>query len=117
MTTFEVHTIDSAPAGSVPALTLAKRVHGSIPNLFGVFAESPATLKAYTQLQSILESSVAFDPTELQVVLLTTSFENECDYCMAAHTATGASRDRRGLASSRRDPEHRVDLVEEFLRA
>jgi AhpD family alkylhydroperoxidase len=87
MTTFEVHTIESAPEQSKPVLAEAKKNFGSIPNLFGVFAESPAILEAYANLGSILEKSTLFDPTELQVVLLTTSFENDCDYCMAAHSA------------------------------
>ncbi len=87
MTTFQVHTIESAPEGSQRSLTTAKRKFGSIPNLLGVFAESPAMLRTYLDFGETLENASAFDPTELQIVLLTTSFENDCDYCMAAHSA------------------------------
>lgn len=87
MTTFEVHTTESAPAESQPVLAEAKKKLGAIPNLFGMLAESPAILEAYANLGSILEKSALFDSTELQVVLMTTSFENDCQYCMAAHSA------------------------------
>ena len=33
------------------------------------------------------DRTTSFDASERQVVLLTTSFENNCEYCMAAHTA------------------------------
>ena len=92
MTTFEVHTMESAPAESKPLLADAEKHYGTIPNLFGVFAESPA----------ILEKSTLFDSTERQVVLLTASFENDCDYCMAAHTA---------IASMQKVPQHVLDSV------
>ncbi len=93
MTTFQVHTIDSAPEESKHLLTAAKETFGSIPNLLGVFAESPAMLQTYLDLGKILESTSAFDPTELQIVLMTTSFENGCDYCMAAHSAIAGLQD------------------------
>ena len=118
MTTFEVHTIESAPEPSKPVLEEAKKSFGSIPNLFGVFAESPAILKAYAELGSTLETSTAFDTTELQVVLLTASFENECDYCMAAHTAiAGMQKVPPDVIRSLRDGTPLDDPQLEALRA
>ncbi len=87
MTALQVHTLESAPEASRPLLSEAQKAFGGIPNLFGVFAESPALLQAYLNLGQILEQSTAFDATERQVVLLTTSFANDCEYCMAAHSA------------------------------
>ena len=86
MTTFQVHTLDSAPEGSRPTLTQAQKVMGFIPNLYGVFAESPAMLEAYATLGGIFEKSTSLSATERQVILLSAIFENECDYCMAAHS-------------------------------
>lgn len=86
MTTFPIHDLDSAPEDSKPTLTAAKQAFGAIPNLFGVFAESPALLKAYTTVDGLLQNDTAFDATERQVVFMTVSFDNECDYCMAAHS-------------------------------
>ena len=86
MIDFKVHTIESAPEKSKPILEGARKALGFVPNQYAVFAESPAVLEAYTTLWTILDRSTSFTVTELQVILLTTIFENECDYCMAAHT-------------------------------
>lgn len=116
-TTFEVHTADSAPAGSRAALESAQQSLGSIPNLFGVFAESPATLRAYAAVGSILEASSMFTATELQVVLLTASFVNDCEYCVAAHTAiAGASKVSKEVIKSLRDGSEIADARLEALR-
>src|SRR5512138_1509248 len=44
MTRFTVHTTQSAPAASRPLLEGIERTFGFVPNLFSVFAESPAAL-------------------------------------------------------------------------
>ena len=86
MTTFTIHTPESAPAGSQPILSGAQQSLGFVPNLFGVLAESPAALEAYTALSGLVDKS-SFDATEAQVVLMTANVENDCRYCVAAHTA------------------------------
>ena len=117
MSPFEIHTLASAPDDSKPVLEGAKQAFGSIPNLFAVFAESPAAVKAYAELASILGKSSAFTPEELQVVLLTTSFENECEYCMAAHTAiAGMQRVPQDVIKSLRDGTEIADPRLEALR-
>ncbi len=83
---YKVHDIASAPEGAKPTLTAAQQAYGFLPNLLGVMAEAPALLKGYATLSKIFEES-SFSPAERQVVLLTTSYTNECGYCMAAHSA------------------------------
>lgn len=83
---YTVHTAASAPEGAKPTLTAAQQAYGFLPNLLGVMAEAPALLKGYATLSKIFEES-SFTPAERQVVLLTTSYANECGYCMAAHSA------------------------------
>jgi len=83
--TFPIQTLESAPTGSRAILEGTRKSLGFVPNLLGVFAGAPAALAAYTQLGSIFDTT-SFSPTERQVILLTTSFENECGYCMAAHS-------------------------------
>lgn len=85
MSEFKVHTKQTAPEKSAKLLEQAQSALGFVPNLLGVFAESPATLKAYLTLgQSFDESS--FTPIERQIVILTVSRFNECQYCVAAHS-------------------------------
>ena len=79
------HSIETAPPAAKDILAGAAKAYGFIPNLLGVMAEAPALLKAYTTLSSIFEDS-GLTATERQIVLLSASFENGCDYCMAAHS-------------------------------
>lgn len=85
MRNFKVHTKETAQAKSAEQLAAVGKSLGFIPNLFGVLADSPATLNAYLTMGSIFDQST-FSPTERQVVILAASRVNECRYCMAAHT-------------------------------
>jgi len=85
MSTFKLHTLASAPAGSLPILEAANKGLGFVPNLYAHLAESPVTLEAYKQLGALLEKS-AFTPEEQQLILLAVSVDNECTYCVAAHS-------------------------------
>lgn len=81
----EVKTIETAPEGAKTTLEQVKSAYGFLPNLMGVFANSPEILDSYLSISKSFEST-SFSPTEQQVVLLTVSYENGCDYCVAAHT-------------------------------
>ena len=85
MTTFEIHTIASAPDHSKGAMEAAERKFGFLPNLIGVLAESPAAVEGYVTLTGILDKS-SLEPAERQLLLLTISAANGCHYCVAAHT-------------------------------
>lgn len=85
MTSFTIHTSNHAPDQSRPLLTAVGNKYGFVPNLFGALAEAPATLEAYIALGGALEKS-SLNPVEQQVVLIATSVENHCEYCVAAHS-------------------------------
>ncbi len=85
MTTFPVHSSETAPEASRPILAAAQKKFGFVPNLIRVMAEAPAAAEAYTTVMDIFERASLSD-AEKQTVLLSVSFANECDYCMAAHT-------------------------------
>lgn len=82
---YQIHTPETAPEGAREILTGARANFGFVPNLLGMMATAPALLKAYTTLSRIFEES-SFTATERQVVLLTVSYENGCEYCVAAHS-------------------------------
>lgn len=84
----KTHDLETAPAGSVPALAEAKATYGFIPNLMGSLANAPAAATAYMAVAKAFDGS-SLTPKEQQVVLLATSFENRCHYCMAAHSVVG----------------------------
>jgi len=85
MTKFTIFDETNAPAESKAALKSVKAKYGFIPNLMGELAASPAALDAYTSLSSIC-GQTSLTPVEQQIVLLAVSFENNCDYDMAAHS-------------------------------
>jgi uncharacterized peroxidase-related enzyme len=86
MTEFSYHDIDSAPKGSRDVMESAQQAYGMLPNLFRKMAESPALTRGYWELGNIFAGS-SLTATEQQVVLLTTSTENGCSYCVGAHSA------------------------------
>lgn len=109
--TYTVHTLESAPETARETLTGAKKALGFVPNLYGIMAEAPALLKAYTTLSRIFDET-SFSPTERQVVLLTVSYENGCQYCVAAHSViadlqkvpaevVGAIRDGKSISDAK----------------
>jgi uncharacterized peroxidase-related enzyme len=83
---FPLHTVTTAPEESRELLAGAQKAFGFVPNLLATMAGAPSLLAAYLTLTRIFDES-SLSPTERQLVLLTVSYQNECAYCMAAHTA------------------------------
>lgn len=80
---------ENAKPASAEMLNAVQKNLGFIPNLMSVFADSPVTLQAYLTLSDLIGKS-SFNPQEQQAILLATSYENNCDYCMAAHSLIAA---------------------------
>ncbi len=89
MSIFSIHDEQTAPEASRPILEGAKAKFGFLPNLLGGLASSPAALEACVTLLEIFDKS-SLTPAERQVVLLATSAENGCEYCVAAHSTIAA---------------------------
>ena len=114
MTQFKVYTPETAPAGSQQMLVQVQKAFGFLPNLYGVTAESPSVLKATIAMGDAYRNGT-LSPAEQQVVLLTVSVENRCEFCAAAHSFTArhlgklpddavdALRRGRALADARLD--------------
>jgi len=86
MSSFTIHTIESAPAAAKETLEAAKTKFGFLPNLLGELAAAPAALKAYVLLNELM-SQTSLSPVAQQVLLVSVSMVNGCQYCVAAHTA------------------------------
>ena len=61
---------------------------GFIPNLIKVFGNSPATLQTYLSLGE-LTASGNFTNKFREQLALSIAEENDCNYCLSAHTAIG----------------------------
>lgn len=120
MTEFRQHTPETATPEGREALDRAEKEFGFAPNLLRTLAEAPAAAHAYLDLGNRMGQS-GLSPAEQQVVLLATSFENECDYCMAAHSmgAEMAGVDeatRKAMRKGNELPDPRLNALWGFTR-
>jgi alkylhydroperoxidase family enzyme len=90
MTAFKLHDETSAPEAAQPLLEGSKKSFGMIPNLHAVMAEAPGLLEAYQTLHRLFSES-SFNADEITVVWQTINVENECHYCVPAHTGIAKS--------------------------
>jgi uncharacterized peroxidase-related enzyme len=95
MSLFTKHDESSAPADAAAVLSAAKERYGFVPNLAAYVAESPQVLAAILTLSEQFERT-SLSPEEQQVVLLTVSALNGCNYCKAVHTALGKMANMSG---------------------
>jgi uncharacterized peroxidase-related enzyme len=86
MNHFELHTIDNAPHDAKPLLEQATKEYGMLPGLYQVMASSPELLKSYFVLHEQFEKT-DLSIAERNTIWLAISVENECHYCVPAHTA------------------------------
>ena len=94
-----LHLVDPAQAeGEQKELLdgIQKKV-GKVPNLYRVFANSPEVLKGYLALNDAL-GKTSLNPQVREQIALAVGEANNCDYCLAAHSAigemTGLTRDQ-----------------------
>ncbi|MEV4279593.1 carboxymuconolactone decarboxylase family protein [Actinoplanes xinjiangensis] len=86
-----IATVDPAAAEG-QARTLLGRVEralGVTPNMMRAMANSPAVLDAYLQFSGALSKGLLPARVQEQIALVA-AVQNECDYCLAAHTVLGA---------------------------
>ena len=121
MSTFNIHTQETAPTGSTALLADARKAYGFVPNLFGIFAEAPAALEAYLEIGKIFDKS-SFTAAERQVVILAASRFNECHYCIGAHSVVAEMQKVPGnvIDAIRNDqpiPDSRLETLRRFTTA
>ena len=86
MTSFPVHTMESAPQRSKPALEELKSAFGMIPNIAGAMATSPVLIQSLVGLFGKVHGG-SFSEPQVQTVLLTDAVVNKCSWAVAFHTA------------------------------
>lgn len=86
MTTINVPTRDEVSPANQALFDNLKKALGMVPNLYATMAHSENALATYLALQNA-KSSITGKARE--VVNLVVSQVNDCEYCLAAHTAIG----------------------------
>jgi len=85
MATFTIHTIETAPEPAKPLLETSFKNNGRIPGLHGTMAAAPPVLAAYHFAhQQFMATTLTAE--EKTVVWQTINVENDCHYCVPAHT-------------------------------
>ena len=77
--------LENAPEKSRPILEKVQKAFEFIPNMFGTFANSPALLEGYVGLEAVFAKGT-LTAAERHLIMLAASIENDCNYCVAAHS-------------------------------
>ena len=85
MTRFPLPTIENAPSDAKEMLAGITKRFGFLPNVYAHMAEAPAALDGLLQLSTIF-ARTSLSERHRHVLLLTSSVENRCTFCVAAHT-------------------------------
>jgi len=85
----EGKTLENADAVSKEIMESTKKSIGMIPNMYGLMANNPALLDAYRHSYDTFRVNSRFTAPEQEIVFLSVAYENNCDYCMAAHSFVG----------------------------
>jgi len=85
MSTYGIHTIESAPEKSKAALQGLKQNFGLIPNLAATMAESPVLINGFVGSFGNFHGG-SFTDAQRQVLLLTNAVTNRCAWAVAFHS-------------------------------
>jgi alkylhydroperoxidase family enzyme len=86
MSSYPVHTIESAPAQSKPVLRQLQQAFGLIPNIAAAMAASPVLINGFIGLFERVHAS-SLTEAQIQTLLLTNAVTNAGEWAVAFHTA------------------------------
>jgi uncharacterized peroxidase-related enzyme len=86
MSFFKIPSRDDVTADNQAIFDNLKKMLNFVPNLYATFAHSATALGTYLTLQNAKSS---LNSKQREVINLVVSQVNDCDYCLAAHTAVG----------------------------
>jgi len=85
MNAYPVHTIESAPEGSKPALAGLRQAFGLIPNLAATMANSPPLVNSFVSAFGQFAAGT-FTGAERQILLLSNAVANSCAWAVVFHS-------------------------------
>ncbi|RDU99028.1 carboxymuconolactone decarboxylase family protein [Trinickia dinghuensis] len=85
MSSYPVHTIESAPAQSKPVLEKVQQTFGQIPNIAAKMATSPLLINGFIGLFERVHGSDLTEP-QIQTLLLTNAVTNASEWPAAFHS-------------------------------
>ena len=104
-------------------LEQAKQQMKMIPNMYAAMANSPGALATYRFGYERFRSDSGFTPAEQEVIFLTISYENGCEYCVAAHSFLADTSSRvpaavtEAIRNGKEVPDPKLRALSDFTRA
>jgi uncharacterized peroxidase-related enzyme len=86
MSLFPIPTREDVSPDNQAIFDNLKKMLSFVPNLYATFANSATALGTYLALQNAKSS---INAQQREVINLVVSQVNDCEYCLAAHTAVG----------------------------
>ncbi len=120
MSRFQIHDDLTAPDGSIPVLRGALASGGQLPNLLGVLAGSPASLRAYARFRSELRHGKLTMATLERIALAVAEhYGSEPGIAMHSRTArsAGVALDEVAAARQFNSSDEREAALLRYLRA
>lgn len=118
---YRIHSVESAPEKSKPALQALRQNLGMIPNLAATMAESPVLIAGFVGAFANFHGGT-FTGTQKQVVLLTNAVANASPWAVAFHSTLALkegvdAEDVRAVRERRLPGEPRLAALSAFARA
>jgi uncharacterized peroxidase-related enzyme len=121
-TTLEPVTLDNANEAQKPQLEKSLKEMGMIPNMYANMVNSPGLMETYAIGYDRFRKNSGFSAVEQEVVFITISVLNGCEYCAAAHSfiADKMSKVPHEVTNAIRDgeeiPDAKLSALSEFTR-
>jgi uncharacterized peroxidase-related enzyme len=90
--TIKVPSLQEVSSTSREMLENVQQKLGMVPNLYATIGYSSSALKAMLETETTLTKDASFSAKEREAINLIVSQVNNCDYCLAAHTALAKMR-------------------------
>lgn len=120
--TLPPQTLENAQPQARAILEQAKAQVGFVPNMYTGMAHSPGLLATYLSGYAAFRNDSGFTPAEQEVVFLTISRINGCEYCVSAHSMLAEAKSKvppAVIAALRDDqpvPDPKLAALAEFTR-
>jgi AhpD family alkylhydroperoxidase len=121
MTTYRIHTIESAPEKSKPSLEGLQQAFGLVPNLAATMADSPVLINSFVAAFGNLHGG-SLTGAQRQAILLTNAVTNACAWAVAFHSTLAlkegiSADDVRAIRARRLPADARYAPVSALARA
>lgn len=111
-----VHTVESAPQQSQPALKAVRDKLGTVLNIAGEMAHSPVVIGMYKAMNDAVAEHGTFDAPTREAIALAVGNQDGCGYCQSAHTLSavqaGFNQDQTvAIRNARIDFDRKLDAL------